>query len=58
MAWGSEMTVGKDTRVFQINRTNKTPIDTDLNNLERFQILAELRHDFHSLNDVSHQSDY
>jgi hypothetical protein len=49
------MTVGKDTWVFQINKTNKISINTDINNLGWLQILAKLWRDFRSLNDASHR---
>jgi len=53
---GREMTIGKDTCVFQINRTNKMLIKPDINNLGWFQINAQLCHNFHFLNDASHHS--
>ncbi len=48
------MTIGKDTWVFQISRTDKTSINTKINNLWWFQTLAKLCRDFHYLNKVSH----
>ncbi len=45
---GWEMTIGKDARVFQINRTNKMSIKVDINILGSFSFTGLLCHDFRS----------
>ncbi len=42
------MTVGKDTGVFQINRTNKMFIKEDINILGGFNLAGLRCRDFHS----------
>jgi len=55
---GSEMAIGKDTWVYQINRTNKTSIKEDIKNLGGTSFAGLLCRDFHSLNEASHHMSY
>ena len=52
MCW--EISIEKDTWVFQIIRKNKMSINTNINNLGCVQILAEMCGDFYPDNDASH----
>ncbi len=52
---GREMTIGKNTLVFQINRTNKTSIKEDINILGFTNFLDHCAVTFVPHNEASHQ---
>jgi hypothetical protein len=50
------MTIGKDTRVFKIIRTNKMSIENDINILGGLSFTGLLCYDFFPLNKASHHN--
>ncbi len=53
---GWKMTIGKDTRVFKIIRTNKMSLKEDINILGGFSFDGLLCYDFFPLNEASHHN--